>query len=142
MQPRLFADAAAGTAAAAAFTVSLPPIRTGFGSPIKSSPMHKLTQSEAKGLASSASFSDWAQVPVVPTAKPSRPRSALQPPAAKVRAAGSSLRGAATLGVIVLVLVMGFAIARTAASPSNAQQRTMQVCTLVECSFVCMPSLE
>lgn len=90
--------------------------------------MNKLPQSEAKGMASSASFSDWAQVPVVPTAKSSRPRSAPQPPVGKVRAAGSSLRGAATLGVIVLVLVMGFAIARTAASPGNAQQQTMQVC--------------
>lgn len=121
-QPLPFADAAAGTAAAAAFTVQLPPIRTGFGSPIKDSPVKKMGQSGAKGMASSASFSDW--VPARPAARPQlRSRSTQQSAA---RAAGpSAARGAAMLGVILLVVVLVFAISRAAAS---THQHEMQVC--------------
>lgn len=110
-QPLPLADAA-GTAAAAAFTVQLPPIRTGFGSPIKDSPVKKMGQSGGKGMASSASFSDW--VPARPAARPQRMRSA---PQSAAKAAGpSAARGAAMLGLMLLVIVLVFAISRAAAS--------------------------
>lgn len=121
--PQPFADAAAGTAAAAAFTVQLPPIRTGFGSPIEGSPVKKMVQSEAKGMSSSASFSDWCNVPPnsaqKPAARAGRQRSMLQPAAkaSAVKAGPSAVRGAATLGLMLLAVVLILAIGRAAASP-------------------------
>lgn len=122
-----FPEASTSAAAAAAFSVpKLPPIRTGFGSPIMGA-VYK--EASAKGMAHSASFSDWVP-PQKATAKPpvakppaGRPRAA-QPAAAKP--AGSARRGAAMLGCMLLALVLLFVATRASGDGSQQQRADMQ----------------
>ncbi len=122
-----FPELSTSSAAAAAFSVpNLPPIRTGFGSPIKGAAYKEVS---AKGMAHSASFSDWVP-PQKATAKPpvakppaGRPR-ASQPAAAKP--ASSARRGAAMLGCMLLALVLLFAVIRAGGNGSQQQRADIQ----------------